>query len=168
MASAVQWSSYNFITPILTMVNFLVLLPTALESWTRTTTTLDFVLVGIGVWLALRFVRNFQDAHRFPQTRMWPSKVDKIVREGVYAKKRQPVISAVIYMNLSYVFLFRSIALLAIVPFFVAVWYVLARYFDTLLEQKFGDDYRSYRSRTGLVRAGEGFDEWSGSGFKVN
>lgn len=93
-------------------------------------------------------------AHKFKQTRARPKDMDEFPVKGIYARIRQPVSSAIIYMNLAYVCFYRSFAMIPVVSAFIAVWYFIARYEDQLMLAQFGDEYKEYMKSTAMIRGG--------------
>ena len=152
---------------VLAVMNFVVLLPIGLSSMSFSAELWDFIFIGVGVWLASKFIRNIGAAHEFKQTRMSPQNVDKIVTEGIYAKVRHPIPAGAIYMNIAYVFLFRSLALITVLPVFFALWFVLAKYEESILIKRFEKEYRLYMMKTGMLRGkGGGAQQYlAGSGY---
>lgn len=146
--------SYNFLRPSLAIINFSGLLwfgtgyirPTA-ELW-------DFIFVAIGCYFTLKFVRYLSNAHQIKQTRIRPSDMAEFPSKGIYARIRQPISAAIIYMNLAYAFFFRSFAVVPAISIFIAVWYILARYEDNLMLSRFGEEYKEYMKVTAMLRGG--------------
>jgi protein-S-isoprenylcysteine O-methyltransferase Ste14 len=146
--------SYNYLRPTLAFINFAGLLwfgagyisPTA-ELW-------DYIFVLIGCYFTLKFVRYLSNAHQFRQTRMKPVDMVEFPTNGIYAKIRQPVSAAIIYMNLAYVCFFRSFVLVPVISVFVAFWYIIARFEDQSMLSRFGNEYKEYMKGTAMLRGG--------------
>ncbi len=160
----------NYVFPaILAIFNFVVLLPMALNSMSYSTDIWDFIFVGIGLYLSYKFVKYTSQAHEYPQTRMNPQDVDEIIDQGIYADVRHPVAAGLLYMNIAYVFLFRSTAIIPVIPMFFALWFVFAKYEERILIERFGDKYREYMQRVGMFR-GKGSasqTRLAGTGYEV-
>ncbi|MGY5877304.1 MAG: isoprenylcysteine carboxylmethyltransferase family protein [Candidatus Thorarchaeota archaeon] len=152
---------------VLVVMNFAVLVPIALSSISYSAELWDFIFIGVGVWLASKFIRNIAAAHEFKQTRMSPQNVDKIVTEGIYARVRHPIAAGAMYMNIAYVFLFRSLTIITVLPVFFALWFVLAKYEENILITRFDKEYKLYMMRTGMLRGrGGGAQQYlAGSGY---
>jgi len=148
----------NFIPAILGILNFSILLPLSLTLMSASTELWDFIFVAIGVYLTVKFGTNLSKAHEYALTRVDPKQRDSFPKEGIYARIRHPVAAGVIYMNIAYIFFFRSFVLIPIVPIFVAMWYLYARYEERVMLGVFGDEYREYMQGTSMFR-GAGFDQ---------
>jgi len=85
---------------------------------------------------------------------MKPSDMAEFPSQGIYTKIRQPISSAIIYMNLAYACFFRSFALIPAISIFIAIWYILARYEDNLMLSRFGEEYKEYMKATAMLRGG--------------
>ncbi|MBY8997972.1 MAG: hypothetical protein KGD60_09580 [Candidatus Thorarchaeota archaeon] len=146
---------YNYWRPFLAIINFSGLLWFG-ASYMRITADLwDYIFVAIGCYFTLKFVRYLSKAHQFKHTRIRPSDLTEFPNKGIYAKIRQPISAASIYMNLAYVCFFRSFVLIPAVSVFIAMWYILARYEDQLMLSKFGNDYKEYMKATAMLRGGD-------------
>ena len=150
-----QTGTYNYIRPFFAVINFGGLLLWGASYMRPTADLWDFIFVMIGCYFTLKFVRYLSNAHQFRQTRIRLSDLTEFPNKGIYAQIRQPIAAAAIYMNLAYVCLFRSFALIPVVSVFVAMWYILARYEDQMLLSKFGNEYKEYMKATALLRGGD-------------
>jgi protein-S-isoprenylcysteine O-methyltransferase Ste14 len=148
----------NFIPLLIAVMNFLVLLIMANQYMVYSVELWDFIFVGGGVYFSVKFVRLIRGAHEYPETRASVHTRPSYPTEGIYARIRNPVGAACIYMNIAYVCFTRSFALVPVVPFFVALWYVYATYEEKILIERFGDQYREYMRGTSLFR-GAGYDQ---------
>ncbi len=146
--------AYNYWRPLLAIINFGGLLWYGVPLMRTTADLWDFIFVAIGCYFTLKFIRNLTQAHRFEQTRIRPSSINEFPSEGIYSRIRQPVSSAIIYMNLAYVCFYRSLAMIPVVSVFVALWYLVARYEDQMMLTKFGDEYKEYMKTTAMLRGG--------------
>ncbi len=146
--------SYNYLRPILAIFNFVGLLWFGIGFISPTAELWDFIFVAIGCYFTLKFVRYLSNAHQFKQTRMKPNDMAEFPSQGIYAKIRQPISSAIIYMNLAYACFFRSFALIPAISIFIAIWYILARYEDDLMLARFGEEYKEYMKTTAMLRGG--------------
>ncbi len=146
--------SYNFWRPMLAVINFGGLLLYGIGIMRPTADLWDFIFVTIGCYFTFKFVRYLSNAHQFKQTRVHPNDLTEIPTKGIYAKIRQPVSAAIIYMNLAYVCFIRSFVFIPVVAVFIAMWYILARYEDQLMLSKFGNEYREHMKRTAMLRGG--------------
>jgi protein-S-isoprenylcysteine O-methyltransferase Ste14 len=144
--------SYFVFPPFLMMVNFIVIIPAGFGSASFTYELWDFIFVAVGCYLGLRFIRYMSKANEYPESKMHPSDVEEFPSKGIYADIRHPVEAGILYMNIAYVFLFRSISLIPMLPVFFALWYMLAKYKEDLYIKKFGDQYRKYMRITGMFR----------------
>ncbi|MFW9958201.1 MAG: methyltransferase family protein [Candidatus Odinarchaeota archaeon] len=148
----------NYLPAILGFLNFGVLLIIAMPLMSPTAELWDFIFVGTGVYFTMKFIGNVSSAHRNPLTRISPNDRDSIPKEGIYARIRHPVGAGAIYMNIAYVFFFRSMVLIPVVPIFAAIWYIYAQYEEKVMLDRFGDEYREYMKGTSMFRGG-GFDQ---------
>jgi protein-S-isoprenylcysteine O-methyltransferase Ste14 len=148
----------NFVPAILGFINFGLLLTIALPLMSPSIDLWDFIFVATGAYLTLLFGRNLSKAHQEALTRVSPKDRDSIPKEGIYAKIRHPVAAGAIYMNTAYVFLFRSLVLIPIVPIFAAMWYFYAKYEEKVMLERFGDEYTEYMRGTSMFR-GAGFNQ---------
>jgi protein-S-isoprenylcysteine O-methyltransferase Ste14 len=148
----------NFLPAILGVINFGLLLPIALPLMSPSTELWDFIFVAVGVYLTIKFAGNISKAHQEALTRVSPKDRNSIPKEGIYARIRHPVGAGSIYMNIAYVFFFRSLILVPIVPIFAAMWYTYAKYEEKIMLDRFGDEYREYMRGTSMFR-GAGFDQ---------
>ncbi len=145
---------YNYWRPFLAIINFGGLLWWGISYIRPTADLWDFIFVMIGCYFTLKFVRYLSNAHQFKHTRIRISDLTEFPNKGIYAKIRQPIAAASIYMNLAYVCFFRSFVLIPIVSVFIAMWYILARYEDQLMLSKFGNEYIVYMKATAMLRGG--------------
>jgi len=148
----------NFIPAILGFMNFGILLSIAMPLMSYSTGLWDFIFVAAGVYFELKFVRCVSKAHEQPMTRVNPRDRTSIPREGIYARIRHPIAAGAIYLNIAFVFFFRSLYLIPIIPVLGAMWYLYARYEENVMLERFGDEYREYMRGTSMFR-GAGFDQ---------
>ncbi|NHI87879.1 MAG: hypothetical protein EAX87_00065 [Candidatus Thorarchaeota archaeon] len=146
--------SYNYWRPLFAVINFGGLLWYGVGRMSPTAGLWDFIFVFVGCYFTLKFIRYLTKAYQLKQTRIQPSTMMGFPSKGIYARIRQPVASAFIYMNLAYVCFYRTFAMIPVVVVFIALWYMLARYEDQMLLSKFGDEYEEYMKSTALVRGG--------------
>lgn len=137
---------------ILAFINFAVILPIGWMNMSYTVGFWDFIFVLVGCYLAYKFMKYMSQAHEYKEARVKPNQQEEIVKEGIYAKIRHPIAAGILYMNIAYVCFFRTFALIPVLPVFFALWYVLAKYKDTVLLGKFGDTYKEYMQSTGMFR----------------
>lgn len=145
---------YNFWRPLLAIINFGALLWYGAGLMKLTAELWDFIFVVVGCYFSVKFVRYLVKAHRFKQTRIRPADMDEFPSKGIYAKIRQPVAAAMIYMNLAYACFYRSLAMIPAVAICIAFWYILARYEDQLMLSLFGEEYGEYMKATAMIRGG--------------
>lgn len=154
---------------LLSVFNFAIILPVALTSMRFAAELWDFIFILIGVYCTKKCINYISKAHEYKQTRMMPENMDKFVKEGIYADVRHPVAAGMLYMNIAYIFLFRSITLVTVVPAFFALWFVLCKHKERILIERFGDDYRTYIRSVGMFRGkgDQGQTRLSGTGYDV-
>ncbi|MFW9960933.1 MAG: methyltransferase family protein [Candidatus Thorarchaeota archaeon] len=158
----------NYIPAILGFLNFSILLPLSLSLMNASIELWDFIFVAIGVYLTVKFGTNLSKAHEDSLTRVDPKQRNSFPKEGIYARIRHPVEAGVIYMNIAYVFFFRSLALIPIVPIFAAMWYLYAKYEERVMLNLFGDEYREYMQGTSMFRgAGSDQQRLASSGYDM-
>lgn len=148
----------NYYPLLIAVTNFLVLLMMAFQFMVNTVELWDFIFVGGGIYFSVKFIRLIRWAHEFSETRVSAQSRTSYPTEGIYARIRNPVGAACIYMNIAYVCFTRSFALVPVVPFFIALWYVYAAYEERIMIQRFGDEYREYMKATSMFRGG-GYDQ---------
>ena len=148
----------NYYPVLLAVLNFAVLLLLAMQYMVNSVDIWDFIFVSAGVYFSMKFIRLMKGAHEYPQTRISPEIRTSFPTEGIYARIRNPVGAACIYMNIAYVCFTRNIALVPVVPIFIALWYIYAAYEEKILIRRFGDEYREYMKATSMFRGG-GFDQ---------
>jgi protein-S-isoprenylcysteine O-methyltransferase Ste14 len=137
---------------ILAFINFAVILPIGWMNMAYTVGFWDFLFVLIGCYLSYKFIKYITRAHEHKEARVKPNQQEEIVKEGIYKQIRHPVAAGVLYMNIAYVFLFRTFALIPVLPVFFALWYILAKHKDQILLRKFGNHYKDYMQTTGMFR----------------
>ncbi len=147
--------SYNYWRPFIAIINFSILLWMGVGLMRNSAELWDFIFVAFGCYFTLKFVRYLSNAHQFKQTRIQPNDMTEFPNKGIYAKIRQPISAATIYMNMAYVCFIRSFALIPAVAVFIAMWYILARYEDQVMLTKFGNEYREYMKTTAMLRGGD-------------
>lgn len=143
----------NYLPVILGFLNFSILLPLSISLMSPTTELWDFIFVAIGIYLTVIFTRNLSKANEYPLTRVDPKQRDSFPKEGIYARIRHPVAAGMIYMNIAYVFFFRTLILIPIIPVFAAMWYLYANYEESVMLDLFGDEYREYMQVTSMFRS---------------
>lgn len=143
---------------VLAFINFAVILPIGWMNMSYTVGFWDFFFVLVGCYLAYKFMKYITQAHEHKEARLNPGHQEEIVKEGIYAKIRHPVAAGVLYMNIAYLFFFRTFALIPVLPFFFVLWYLLAKNKDMIMIRKFGDSYKEYMQSTGMFR-GKGQSE---------
>jgi protein-S-isoprenylcysteine O-methyltransferase Ste14 len=148
----------NYYPFLLGILNFGLLLMVAWSLMSPSVELWDFIFVSVGVYLTVKFIRLINKAHDEPLTRIRPQDRDAIPKEGIYSKIRHPFAAGAVYMNIAYVFFFRSLLLIPIIPVFAALWYFYAKMEEKIMLDKFGDEYREYMRGTGMLR-GAGLDQ---------
>jgi len=148
----------NFYPAILGIFNFAILFAIALPLMSPSTELWDFIFVAVGVYLTVKFIRNVSKAHEEALTRVSPKDRDSIPKEGIYSRIRHPIGAGAIYMNIAYVFFFRSLILIPMVAVFASLWYIYAKYEEKIMLDRFGDEYREYMRGTSMFR-GAGYDQ---------
>jgi protein-S-isoprenylcysteine O-methyltransferase Ste14 len=148
----------NIIPLAIGIIDFGLLLLVAMPLMSLSADLWDFIFVAVGIYLTVKFIRCVSRAHEQPLTRTSPQDRDAIPKEGIYARIRHPVAAGAIYMNIAYVFFFRSLLLIPIVPIFASIWYIYAKYEEKIMLDRFGDEYREYMRGTSMFR-GAGFDQ---------
>lgn len=148
-----------YVWPLLVAIlNFSVILPLMVQNMRTTAELWDFLFVFAGVYFSVKFVRYVVGAHKYKKARLGPKHVPKVYNKGIYKDVRHPVMAGIIYMNLAYACFARSFILVPIVPIFVALWYMLASWEESILLERFGDEYREYMKTAGMFR-GKGMDQ---------
>ncbi len=106
---------------------------------------IGYALILIGLGLASNAVRRFRQAH----TTTHPYRpVTKIIISGPYRFSRNPIYLGFLWLLVGFSFAVRSYWGLILSPLFVVLMNTLViQYEEVYLEQKFKDDYISYKSR---------------------
>jgi protein-S-isoprenylcysteine O-methyltransferase Ste14 len=148
-AGAVKGGFYIF-PPLLTGINFSVLLLIGIIFVRKAMTLWDYVSVAVGGLLVIVFVVSLVSTHKIGQMRMQPEDVDKLVRDGPYQIIRHPNFTGLICMNIAYFLFFRTLWLVPFICAFILFWYLEARYEERMLIAKFRGEYRKYMNTTGM------------------
>jgi len=136
--------------PILTGINFAVLLPIGILFLRIKLNTWDYISISIGGILTIIFVISLISTHKIEQVRMKPNNIDKLITDGPYSIVRHPNFAGIICMNIAYLFLFRTLWLIPPICVFFMLWYFEARSEESVLIVKFGETYRNYMNNTGM------------------
>lgn len=123
--------------------------------WGTQTFGVDFweaLFVTVGAYCTIKGIRYIVSAHEHKETKVRTQDLEEFPTKGIYARIRHPVGAGYIYINIGVMLLFRSITLLSVVIFFGAIWFMLARYQDSLLIKKFDEDYLKHMERVGMFR----------------
>jgi len=143
-------SNFYMFPPILTGVNFAILLPigaifirTELNLW-------DYISIAIGGILTVMFVASLISTHKIEQAHMKPDDVDRLITDGLYSMVRHPNFAGIICMNIAYLLFFRTLWLIPPICVFAVLWYLEARYEEKVLIAKFAESYRNYMKTTGM------------------
>lgn len=97
----------------------------------------------LGVVGLVQFYRNSTsiDPHKPEKTRL-------LVTEGIYQYSRNPMYLALFFLLIAYASILQNVLNLFLLPLFI--WYI-NRYQiipeEEAMEEKFGDEYREYKSR---------------------
>ncbi|MEA3459771.1 MAG: isoprenylcysteine carboxylmethyltransferase family protein [Chloroflexota bacterium] len=136
--------------PILTGINFAILLLVGILFMRKQMTPWDYVSVAFGGLLAIVFAVSLVSTHKIGQMRMQPEDVDKLVTDGPYQAVRHPSFTGLICMNIAYLLFFRTLWLVPFICVFVVLWYLEARHEEKVLIARFGEAYKSYKKSTGM------------------
>lgn len=150
--------TYNYWRPLFAIINFGVLLYISVENMRPNAEFWDFVFVGAGCYFGYKFIRYLISASDFKEARLHPNDMTSFPTKGIYASVRHPVAAASIYMNIAYACFTRSFVLITVVPVFIAIWYMIARYEDQLMTTRFGNEYLEHMKKTSMLR-GSGADQ---------
>ncbi len=106
--------------------------------------TAGALLLGAGVWLVSTAMRQQRAAGTNIETHR---PTEAIVRDGLYARSRNPIYIGLFLIYLGIAVLGDSFWVLAgIVPLFAVMHYGVILREERYLERKFGDVYRRYRA----------------------
>lgn len=140
---------FQYISPVvLSAINYGVMAPIGIIYMRTKIMTWDYVLIAIGIALAVNFAVTHIRVHRYSQAHVMPQRVDELVTGGPFRYVRHPLYSSFIGMNLAYICFFRTLYLIPAVAVFITLWYFEARYEEGELLKKFGRQYKEYRERT--------------------
>ena len=128
----------------------------------------DFLFVLAGGYFAIKTVRYMTQAHESKKTKIRTQELKSFQKEGIYSKIRYPVGASFIYLNIACILLFRSYALITVALIFGAVWFILAKYQDQILIQRFGEDYEEHMEHVGMFRGkGDTSQRLKDSGYEM-
>ncbi|MGY5873743.1 MAG: isoprenylcysteine carboxylmethyltransferase family protein [Candidatus Thorarchaeota archaeon] len=148
----------NYYPIFIAIMNFAVLLTMTMSFMATSADLWDFIFVGAGAYFSMKFIRLVKGANEFEETRTSPQERPSFPKEGIYKSIRHPISAGAIYMNIAYVCFTRSLALIPVIPVFIALWYIYASYEEKILIKRFGDEYREYMQATSMFRGSE-FDQ---------
>ena len=136
--------------PILTAVNFSILLFAGILCVRKQIVLWDYVSIAAGGVLIVVFVASLVSTHKIEQVRVSPENVDKLVTDEPYQVVRHPNFAGFIYMNIAYLLFFRTLYIVPFICVFVTLWYLEAKHEEKVLMAKFRDAYESYMASTGM------------------
>jgi len=136
--------------PILTVVNFSILLFVGIVFVRKQVILWDYVSIAAGGVLVVVFVASLVSTHKIEQVQMTPEHVDKLVTDGPYQVMRHPNFAGLICMNIAYLLFFRTLYLVPFICLFVTLWYLEAKHEERVLMARFGGTYESYMASTGM------------------
>jgi len=136
--------------PVLAGVNFVTLLPLGIIFIREELSFWDCISIAIGGILTIIFIVSLVSTHKIEQTHMKPNDVDKLITKGLYSIVRHPNFTGIICMNFAYLFFFRTLWLIPPICVFFVLWYFEARFEESVLITKFGEEYRNYMKTTGM------------------
>jgi len=143
----------NVFPSLLGGLNLIVLLQVGLTTQTFGVDFWEALFVALGAYWTIKGIRYIASAHDFKETKVRTQDLEEFPKKGIYAKIRHPVGAGFIYINIGVTLLFRSIILLtSVLPFFGAMWFILAKYQDSILVKKFDEDYIQHMERVGMFR----------------
>ncbi|MBD3408256.1 MAG: hypothetical protein GF411_19190 [Candidatus Lokiarchaeota archaeon] len=148
----VDYRDIESLPTLLAILNLLVVIPIGYYNMTHGIGFWDILFALVGVYFAWKFIRYIIAANSNVRGRLNPNYATEIISEGIYADIRYPIGAAFIYMNIAFVFLFRAIALIPVIPFFGFLWFIMAKRHDEAMLRNFGDKYKQYMLGTGLLR----------------
>ncbi|PIV69187.1 MAG: hypothetical protein COS08_05215 [Euryarchaeota archaeon CG01_land_8_20_14_3_00_38_12] len=137
--------------PILTGVNLAILFPIGIVFLRTELNLWDYIFIAIGTILTIVFFASLALTHKIEQMHMKPNEVDKLVTNGIYSIVRHPHYSGTIFMNIAFLFFFRTLWLIPPICIFIILWYLEARSEEMVLIAKFGEVYRNYMRTTGML-----------------
>ncbi|MBN1923870.1 MAG: isoprenylcysteine carboxylmethyltransferase family protein [Nanoarchaeota archaeon] len=151
---------FNYLKPMnLAILNLSGLFLLGLITSRRVVTFFDVLCIAFGGVLALVFILSIITTHKMKQMVMDPDEVNKVITTGIFKYLRHPVYAGIVYMNIGFIFFFRSLVLIPLIVFFSLLWYYEARYEEQVLIRKFGAKYKNYMKKTGMffpkIRLGE-------------
>lgn len=97
------------------------------------------IVLAVSIYLLMKSHHVVAGEHR-PQ---------QVIATGVFEYLRHPLYMSAILLYLALVISTASIISLALWAFVFAFYDFIARYEEKLLEEKFGEEYKSYRLKTG-------------------
>jgi protein-S-isoprenylcysteine O-methyltransferase Ste14 len=142
--------NFYIFPPILTGINFAVLLPIGILFLRIKLSPWDYISIAIGGILTIIFIISLISTHKIEQAHMKPNDVDKLIKDGPYSIVRHPNFTGIICMNIAYLFFFRALWLIPPICVFFMLWCFEARSEESVLIVKFGETYRNYMNNTGM------------------
>lgn len=106
----------------------------------------------IGTLLMLIGVALIVIGWRIIYKRFWSKEEGEgqLVTDGIYAYIRHPQYTGFMLITLGMILDWATLPLLIMWPILFVVYYRLARYEESDMEAEFGEDYRDYKTRTGM------------------
>ncbi len=142
----------NAFPSLLGGLNLLVSIGIGLASQTSGVGFWDALFVLAGAYFIVKGIRYISQANDIRQTRIRTQELQSFPKKGIYRRIRHPIGTAFIYINIALCLLFRSFALISVAAVFGALWFMLARYQDNILLEKFDEKYSEYMTRAGMFR----------------
>lgn len=143
---------YNAFPALLGGLNLIIVIQIGIGTQTAGVGFWDLIFVLAGAYFSYKTARYIVQAHEEKETKSRTQELVSFPKKGIYSKIRHPVGAAFIYFNIACVLLFRSISLITVVPVFAALWFILAKYQDGKLIEKFGEEYEDYMVAAGMFR----------------
>ncbi len=142
----------NVYPAILGGLNLIILIQIGLTSMAVEVGFWDFLFVLAGGYFAIKTVRYMIQAHDSKKTKIRTQELESFPTKGIYSKIRHPVGASFIYLNIACILLFRSFSLITVALIFGAIWFILAKYQDNILIQRFGGEYEEHMKHAGMFR----------------
>lgn len=113
------------------------------NSWL--TLTIGILALGFGIVLQVVCIKAFKRAQTTP---LFKKPTTRIIQQGPYARSRNPIYVAVLFQFLGVALIVNSVwLLLALLIIFLYLNFGVIDAEEQYLEQKFGDEYREYKSK---------------------
>jgi protein-S-isoprenylcysteine O-methyltransferase Ste14 len=108
-------------------------------------TLIGIILLAVGFPLMINALKTLTIRRAFGQEIHTPGKESKLVTTGIYAYTRNPIGFSSTVLFLGWFFIFRVTFLLILTALFAGMVSLIAKWEETELTERFGEEYRQYK-----------------------